>query len=195
MKENEKKIIKIVVIAIIAIVCIYVIFVIRRYCILNEVSKMRKENYHMLIEDTSSSSATTYEYWKKDSVSKIKLKGTGNNTVHTFWNDTIKKENYTFSDLTDRKMYKVTEVPELTLAIPVELDTTAEKLKYALNPFRKLKIEKDNKIKYYILERRYNTQENNDGNVQITKLSFDTVTDENVALPNINDYELISSTI
>lgn len=197
MEEKRKKIIKITVIAIIAIVCIYLIFVIRKCCILNEVSKMQKENYHMIFEDAVNSSVAIHEYWKKDNISKIEFKDTNDDMVYTFWSDTIKKENYTFSDLKDKKMYKITEVPELTIGFPVELDTTYEKLKYALNPFKTIKTKKNNETKCYIFEYKYKIENNGNKEADVKKLinvSFDTVSNEDVALPDISDYELITST-
>lgn len=172
-----------------------------RYNVLCDLSKqnnlnLNKSNYYYY----SKNNETITEYWKKDNVAKLNMKQINSDRDVTFWRNGNTGEEYTFYNMT----MEYTEDGGMFSARPTSITTSYDnfnKFLLALNPtvFIWTK-EYDGKE---CLDIKIGEQEelieketglllstSSEGNVKRLSYSFDTVTDEDVIMPDISQYKL-----
>ena len=172
-----------------------------RYNVLCDLSKqnnlnLNKTNYYYY----SKNNETIMEYWKKDNVAKLNMKQINTNRDVTFWRNGNTGEEYTFYNMTN----EYTEDGGMFSARPTSITTSYDnfnKFLLALNPtvFIWTK-DYDGKECYDV---KVGDQEeiiekgtglllstSSEGNERKISYSFDTVTDEDVQMPDISQYTL-----
>ena len=172
-----------------------------RYNVLCDISKqnnltLNKTNYYYY----SKNNETIMEYWKKENIAKLNMKQVNTNRDVTFWRDGNTGEEYTFYNMT----MEYTEDGGMFSSRPTSLTTSYDnfnKFLLALNPtvFIWTK-DYDGKECYDV---KVGDQEeiiekgtglllstSSEGNERKISYSFDTVTDEDVQMPDISQYTL-----
>lgn len=172
-----------------------------RYNVLCDLSKqnnlnLNKTNYYYY----SKNNETIMEYWKKDNVAKLNMKQINSDRDVTFWRNGNTGEEYTFYNMTN----EYTEDGGMFSARPTSITTSYDnfnKFLLALNPtvFIWTK-DYDGKECYDV---KVGDQEeiiekgtglllstSSEGNERKISYSFDTVTDEDVQMPDISQYTL-----
>ena len=172
-----------------------------RYNVLCDISKqnnltLNKTNYYYY----SKNNETIMEYWKKENIAKLNMKQVNTNRDVTFWRDGNTGEEYTFYNMT----MEYTEDGGMFSSRPTSLTTSYDnfnKFLLALNPtvFIWTK-EYDGKDCYDVkVGEQEEIIEKETGLLLSTKFednerklsySFDTVTDEDVKMPDISQYTL-----
>ena len=201
-KYNKKmKLSKKILLIILSILLIYILTVAYKYTILTVIQKRNEisnnsENryYHSLTQDT------IIEVYKKDGIEKINLKQVQGNGDITFWKNENTKEEYVFWNAS--KIYSKNEGGIMAIS-PSSMMTAPDfvsRLIVAIHPMMFIGTQKYNDTSCYnlkygdiyeIIEKETGLilYSNNGGSRNI-KYSFDTVTDEDVKLPDISGYTL-----
>lgn len=180
------------------LVIIYIITVAYKYSALSKINEKniessKKTNYYYISETETN----IIEFWQKGNIMKQNLKSKNNNHVTTIWEDKDSGEKYTFSGNT----YKETGlIVKNVTSTYIEKESIA-RLVISLNPFLIISTKNyDNTACYCI--KTFNSEDriekesgllvytkNKDAERTI-KYTFNTVTDEDVALPNLDEYTL-----
>ena len=201
-KYNKKmKIWKKLILIVFVLLAIYAISVVYKLSILNKIAEKNEEsknldNYYYY----SISNDTLMEYFKKDGIIKMNMRQARGNASITFWKDSKTGEQLLF--MNETKLYDKAEgVLEST---PVSMFTSLEfssQIMMALHPFVFIGTQRYNDIECYNIKFNtvyeviskdrglllYSNEENNMRNVQY---KFNTVTDDDVAKPNLSEYTL-----
>ena len=202
-KYNKKmKLWKKIVFVILGMVVIYLLSVLYRYTILtqieerNEISNSRANYYYKSI-----SNDTIMECYKKDGITKINLKQIQGDGDITFWKDGNTGEEYCFWN--PQRTYSE-NAGGIMIAAPSSMTSGPDfisRLMVSLNPLVFIGTQKYNDISCYNIrfDGLYEIIEKESGLVlyssdesymRMIEYSFDTVTDEDIAKPNLMDYRL-----
>lgn len=172
-----------------------------RYNVLCDISKqnnltLNKTNYYYY----SKNNETIMEYWKKENIAKLNMKQVNTNRDVTFWRDGNTGEEYTFYNMT----MEYTEDGGMFSSRPTSLTTSYDnfnKFLLALNPTVFIWTKEYNGKDCYDVKvgEQEEIIEKETGLLLSTKFednerklsySFDTVTDEDVKMPDISQYTL-----
>lgn len=201
-KYNRKmKLSKKILLIILGIVLIYILTVAYKYTILtiiqkrNEISNNSENRYYHSLTET-----TIMEVYKKDGIIKVNLQTVQGEGNITFWKNENTSEEYIFWN--DSKIYSKNNGGILTVS-PGSMMTAPDvvsRLIVAIHPMMFIGTQKYNGIYCYNLKFNdvYEIIEKETGQILYTnnggsrniKYSFDTVTDEDVKMPDILEYEL-----
>ena len=202
-KYNKKmKIWKKLALIVFAIFVIYAISVVYKLSILNKIAEKNKEsnnieNYYFY----SIANDTLMEYFKKDGIIKMNMRQARGNASITFWKDSHTGEQLIF--MNETKLYDKAEggiLESTPSSMFASLDFSSNII-MALHPFVFIGTQKYNDIECYNIKFNtvyeviskdkglllYSNEENNMRNIQY---KFNTVTDDDVAKPNLSEYTL-----
>ena len=202
-KYNKKmKIWKKLILIVLAIFAIYAISVVYKLSILNKIAEKVEESknienyyYYSIANDT------LMEYFKKDGIIKMNMKQARGNASITFWGDSNTGEQLIFFNET--KQYDKAEggmLDNFPTSMFVSPDTTSN-IMLAIHPLVFIGTQKYNDIECYNI--RFNTvyevirkdkglllYSNEENNMRNIQYKFNTVTDDDVAKPNLSEYTL-----
>ncbi len=204
-KYNKKmKVWKKLALIIFVFLVIYAISVGYKLIILNKIAEKNEESensenyyYYSIADDT------LMEYFKKDGIIKMNLRKARGNASITFWKNCNTGEQYIF--INETKQYDKAEggiLENIPISRFVSTDATAN-IMLAIHPLVFIGTQKYNDIECYNIKFNtvyeviskdkglllYSNEENNMRNIQY---KFNTVTDEDVAKPNISEYTLMN---
>lgn len=196
--KNKKKIFTITIIIFSIIVILisirfYKLFKIQKE---NEQNESKKNCYYYSVTPTDIT-----EYWRKDGIMKMSFRQINENNNIIFWENTNTKEEFIFWN-GDKKIYSngngglLKRIPNgITLT-----DGIVSKLIMAINPTLQINTIKYNEKECYYL--KISNQEeiieknsglvlysNYNGAERTIKYEFDSVTDNEISKPDINEYE------
>lgn len=201
-KYNKKmKLSKKILLLVLSIALIYVLTVIYKYSILTIIQKRNEESnnsnnryYHSVTQDT------IIEVYKKDGIMKVNLQAVQGDGDITLWKNENTGEEYVFWN--DSKIYSKNNGGIMGIS-PSSMMTAPDflsRLMVAIHPMMFVGTQKYNGTYCYNLkfDDVYEIIEKETGHILYTnnggsrsiKYSFDTVTDEDVKLPDISEYEL-----
>ena len=202
-KYNKKmKIWKKLALIVIVLLAIYAISVVYKLSILNKIAEKNEESkkienyyYYSIANDT------LMEYFKKDGIIKMNMRQARGNASITFWGDSNTGEQLIF--INETKQYDKAEggmLENIPTSMFVSPDVTSN-IMLAIHPLVFIGTQKYNDIECYNI--RFNTvyeviskdrglllYSNEENNMRNIQYKFNTVTDEDVAKPNLSEYTL-----
>ena len=202
--SKKLKIWKKLILIVLVLLIIYAISVAYKLIILNKISEKNEENnnldnyYYFSIANNS-----LMEYFKKDSIIKINMRQARGNASITFWKDCNTGEQLMF--INETKQYDKAEggiLENIPISMLVSYDFTTN-IMLAIHPFVFIGTQKYNDIECYKI--KFNTvyeviskdrglllYSNDGNNMRNIQYKFNTVTDDDVAKPNLSEYTLIN---
>ena len=177
---------------------IYIITVVYKFSVLSKIYEKNSESSKITnryyISETERNSI---EFWQKENIFKQNLNTRGSDKVTTIWKDKNSGETYTFSGNTYRESGDIAE----NLSYTYIEENPIVRLVYALNPLLIVTTKNYNNADCYCLK-TFNSEDRiekekgllvytkDEDTERTIKYSFNTVTDEDVALPNLDEYTL-----
>ena len=200
MEKKKMKMWKKILIIVVIIVLLFLIYTMYRYMVITKIQNMTKENKEKTnLYYYSETDNVMMEFWRKDNIKKLNMKQKEGEGDLTFWMDENTDNRYMFINTSKTYVTKsLLDVEALpmsmlsyesssltrfimsitTFIMPVKYNDTS--CYYIKTGGLTEKIEKDTGMLLY----SYNEYERK------VNYSFDTVTDDDVKLPDIEQYEL-----
>ena len=191
-----------IILAVLIIVVILVILFMWRLITLNNIKKLNEEsikisNIHYVEEEKNA----IVEIWKKDDIVKENTIVINSDTNMTMWKDLNTDEGYTIFNNSNSYLIGAETIATEPQANNIYLLDYNNTILLALNPMIKINTkEYDNKSCWYLKDRQeevyidketgivlYNKNEQLGREIKL-KYSINTVTDEDVAKPDLSDY-------
>ena len=191
-----------IILAVLIIVVILVLLFMWRLITLNNIKKLNEESIKISnIYYVEESGSTIEEFWKKDDIIKEKINSGLNNSDMTFWKNSNTNEEYTIFESSNTYLIGAEGMAYEPQANNIYLLDYNNTILLALNPMIKINTkEYDNKSCWYLKDRQeevyidketgivlYNKNEQLGREIKL-KYSINTVTDEDVAKPDLSDY-------
>ncbi len=192
-----------IILAVLIIVVILVILFMWRLITLNNIKKLNEEsikisNIHYVEEEKNA----IVEIWKKDDIVKENTIVINSDTNMTMWKDLNTDEGYTIFNNSNSYLIGAETIATEPQANNIYLLDYNNTILLALNPMIKINTkEYDNKSCWYLKDRQeevyidketgivlYNKNEQLGREIKL-KYSINTVTDEDVAKPDLSDYK------
>ena len=192
-----------IILAVLIIVVILVILFMWRLITLNNIKKLNEEsikisNIHYVEEEKNA----IVEIWKKDDIVKENTIVINSDTNMTMWKDLNTDEGYTIFNNSNSYLIGAETIATEPQANNIYLLDYNNTIILALNPMVKIRTkEYDNKSCWYLKDRQeevyidketgivlYNKNEQLGREIKL-KYSINTVTDEDVAKPDLSDYK------
>lgn len=192
-----------IILAVLIIVVILVLLFMWRLITLNNIKKLNEESIKISnIYYVEESGSTIEEFWKKDDIIKEKINSGLNNSDMTFWKNSNTNEEYTIFESSNTYLIGAEGMAYEPQANNIYLLDNNNIIILALNPMVKIHTkEYDNKSCWYLKDRQeevyidketgivlYNKNEQLGREIKL-KYSINTVTDEDVAKPDLSDYK------
>lgn len=192
-----------IILAVLIIVVILVLLFMWRLITLNNIKKLNEESIKISnIYYVEESGSTIEEFWKKDDIIKEKINSGLNNSDMTFWKNSNTNEEYTIFESSNTYLIGAEGMAYEPQANNIYLLDNNNIIILALNPMIKINTkEYDNKSCWYLKDRQeevyidketgivlYNKNEQLGQEIKL-KYSINTVTDEDVAKPDLSDYK------
>lgn len=194
---------RIALVVVIIVVLLLVVLFLWRLITLNNIKKLNEESIKISnIHYVEESGSTIEEFWKKDDIIKEKINSGLNNSDMTFWKNSNTNEEYTIFESSNTYLIGVEGMAYEPQANNIYLLDYNNTILLALNPMIKINTkEYDNKSCWYLKDRQeevyidketgivlYNKNEQLGREIKL-KYSINTVTDEDVAKPDLSDYK------
>ena len=204
MEKKKMKIWKKILIVIAVIILIYLLITLYKYIVLTKIYERNMESkkitnsyYYSETEDT------IMEFWYKDGLMKVHLERKGNVGDIIMWEDSNTGEKYVFWNEPEKKYQEGGQVVANYASMFTESQSKI-RLMMAAHPLLFIVPTKyDNKQCYYVTmfdikekidkETGLTLLEGNSGIERTLKYTFDDVTDEDVEMPNLSEYEYTST--
>ena len=192
-----------IILAVLIIVVILVLLFMWRLITLNNIKKLNEESIKISnIYYVEESGSTIEEFWKKDDIIKEKINSGLNNSDMTFWKNSNTNEEYTIFESSNTYLIGAEGMAYEPQANNIYLLDYNNTILLALNPMIKINTkEYDNKSCWYLKDRQeevyidketgivlYNKNEQLGQEIKL-KYSINTVTDEDVAKPDLSEYK------
>lgn len=192
-----------IILAVLIIVVILVLLFMWRLITLNNIKKLNEESIKISnIYYVEESGSTIEEFWKKDDIIKEKINSGLNNSDMTFWKNSNTNEEYTIFESSNTYLIGAEGMAYEPQANNIYLLDNNNIIILALNPMIKINTkEYDNKSCWYLKDRQeevyidketgivlYNKNEQLGQEIKL-KYSINTVTDEDVAKPDLSEYK------
>ena len=192
-----------IILAVLIIVVILVLLFMWRLITLNNIKKLNEESIKISnIYYVEESGSTIEEFWKKDDIIKEKINSGLNNFDMTFWKNSNTNEEYTIFESSNTYLIGAEGMAYEPQANNIYLLDYNNTIILALNPMVKIRTkEYDNKSCWYLKNGQeevyidketgivlYNKNEQLGREIKL-KYSINTVTDEDVAKPDLSDYK------
>ena len=209
MEKKKMKIWKKILIVLVVLLILYLVTCVYKYCVLSKLLNTSKKtteisNYHVYAEHSGMVNGI-FEYWRKDDILKTNLKN--DDVVLTLWSNSSTGEKYFINNMEKIYMPLDGEVARWD-ALPVFAFSDTVDYELCFNPLFIIYPKKYNNTNCYCLT-KYNEKSpistesksvaiidkktcfslyNNDGSQKNVNYDFGTVTDEDVKLPNLEEY-------
>ena len=192
-----------IILAVLIIVVILVLLFMWRLITLNNIKKLNEESIKISnIYYVEESGSTIEEFWKKDDIIKEKINSGLNNSDMTFWKNSNTNEEYTIFESSNTYLIGAEGMAYEPQANNIYLLDYNNTILLALNPMIKINTkEYDNKSCWYLKNGQeeiyidketglvlYNKNEQLGQEIKL-KYSINTVTDEDVAKPDLSEYK------
>ena len=211
MEKKKMKIWKKILIFLGVLLIFYLVISVYKYCVLSKLLNTSKKiseisNYHFYVDTENG----IYEHWRKDDILKTNIKGSSNDL--TMWANCSTGEKYLIGNTA--KFYSPLEGEVMNeFALPVFAFSDTVDYELCFNPLFIIYPKKYNNIDCYCLTKyniksSYSTESktveiidkktgfslyNNTSLKRNVNYDFGTVTDEDVQMPNLSEYEYIGS--
>ena len=204
MEKKKMKIWKKILIVIAVIILIYLLITLYKYIVLTKIyernttsNEVPNRHYYSETEDT------IMEFWYKDGLMKVHLERKENVGDMIMWEDSNTGEKYVFWNEPEKKYQEGGQVVANYASMFTESQSKI-RLMMAAHPLLFIVPTKyDNKQCYYVTmfdikekidkETGLTLLEGNSGIERTLKYTFNDVTDEDVEMPNLSEYEYIGS--
>ena len=206
MKKKKMKLWKKILLLIFIIFILFIIITTMKFFALTDILEKNKiSNNSSNCYYYSETNSTILEYWRKGNIQKLNTKPVGGTISITFWKDVSSNEEFTFWN-SENKTYTKSNggmIEHLPISMYLIDDSFARYI-ISANPILFIQnTTYENKDCYIIKNNNYKYEEiiekstgltlysKNIDNIRKVNYSFDTVTDLDVALPDISQYTLV----
>ena len=206
MEKKKMKLWKKILLLIFVIFILFIIITTIKFFVLTDILEKNKiSNNSSNCYYYSETNSTIMEYWRKDNIQKLNIRPVGGTISITFWKDLNSNEEFTFWNSENRTYSKTNGGMIEHLPISVYLiDDSFARYIISANPTLFIKNTKYENKDCYIIKNNHHKYEEiiekstgltlyskNIDEIRKVNYSFNTVTDLDVALPDISQYTLV----